>query len=96
MVEEDGVGEDHDRQHKVKGDEIGVELEQHDETAEHDLSCDAGDQPSTEQGEVPAGRSRNAATARAATETKVTATLTSRFANSTIGWNEDTAVRWCW
>ncbi len=42
------------------------------------------------------GGVRNAATARAATETKVTATLTSRLANSTIGWNEDTAVRWCW
>ena len=56
VVQEDGVGEDHDRQDKVKGDEIRVELEQHDETAEHDLSCDAGNQPNTQQGEVAAGR----------------------------------------
>ena len=54
VVQHDRVGEDHDGQHEVESDEIGIELEEHDQAAEHDLSHDAGNQPRTEQGEVPA------------------------------------------
>ena len=56
VVEHDRVGEDDNRQHEVESDEIGIELEEHDESAEHDLSCDPSGQPRCEQCEVAASR----------------------------------------
>ena len=56
MVQHDRVREDHDCQQEVEGDEIGIELEEHDKATKHDLSRDAGNQSRAEQGEVPARR----------------------------------------
>ena len=56
MVEDDGVGEDDDGQQEVAGDQVRVQLEEHDEAAEHDLSRDAGDEAGTDHREIPPRR----------------------------------------
>ena len=93
MVEHDCVGQDHEREDEVERYEIGIEFEQHHESAEHDLRGNTGDEAAPRRSGPAGGGVRRAVTPSATTDSTVTTALTRRLVNSTTGWNEYTAVR---
>ena len=52
VVEHDGVGDEDHRQDEVALHQHRVEVEQHDEAAEHDLGEHAADEPERQPGQV--------------------------------------------